>query len=83
MQVEEITEVSGINADDNCRSEEKYMSTLNELLYYCKESNSFGALMFTGKWGCGKTYLIDKELSKELGQDYIIIRISSFGESSS
>ncbi|HYE83729.1 MAG TPA: P-loop NTPase fold protein [Clostridia bacterium] len=58
------------------------MSTLSELLYYCKESNSFGALMFTGKWGCGKTYLIDNELSKELGQDYIIIRISLFGESS-
>ena len=58
------------------------MSTLSELLYYCKEANSFGALMFTGKWGCGKTYLIDKELSKELGQDYIVIRISLFGESS-
>jgi hypothetical protein len=25
---------------------------------YCKEANSFGALMFSGKWGCGKTYLI-------------------------
>ena len=58
------------------------MSTLSELLFYCKEANSFGALMFTGKWGCGKTYLIDKELSKELGQDFIIIRISLFGESS-
>lgn len=58
------------------------MSTLNELVYYCKEANSFGALMFTGKWGCGKTYLIDNELSKELGNDYIIIRVSLFGESS-
>lgn len=58
------------------------MSTLDELVYYCKEANSFGALMLTGKWGCGKTYLIDKELSKELGEDYIIIRVSLFGESS-
>ena len=47
------------------------MSTLNELVYCCKEANSFGALMFTEKWWCGKTYLIDNELSKELGNEYI------------
>ena len=35
------------------------MSTLSELEYYCREENSFGALMFTGEWGCGKTYLIE------------------------
>lgn len=58
------------------------MSTLDELSYYCKEANSFGALMFTGKWGCGKTYLIDKDLKKELGEEYLIIRVSLFGESS-
>lgn len=58
------------------------MSTLNELEYYCHEENSFGALMFTGEWGCGKTYLIDHELADRLGEDFIIIRISLFGESS-
>jgi pyridoxine 5'-phosphate synthase PdxJ len=58
------------------------MSSLNELVYYCKEANFFGALMLTGQWGCGKTYLIEHELVKELGDEYIIIRVSLFGESS-
>lgn len=58
------------------------MSTLSELEYYCYEENSFGALMFTGEWGCGKTYLIEHELAERLGKDFIIIRISLFGESS-
>lgn len=58
------------------------MSTLSELEYYCHEENSFGALMFTGEWGCGKTYLIEHELAERLGKDFIIIRISLFGESS-
>ena len=58
------------------------MSSLCELEYYCREENSFGALMFTGEWGCGKTYLIEHELADRLGEGYIIIRISLFGESS-
>lgn len=58
------------------------MSTLSELEYYCHEENSFGALMFTGEWGCGKTYLIEHELAERLGEGFIIIRISLFGESS-
>lgn len=58
------------------------MSTLNELEYYCTEENSFGALMLTGEWGCGKTHLIEHELVDRLGEDFIIIRISLFGESS-
>ncbi len=58
------------------------MSTLNELLYYCKEENSFGAVMLTGRWGCGKTYLIRHDLSKQLGDSYIVLRLSLFGVSS-
>lgn len=58
------------------------MSTLNELEYYCHEENSFGALMFTGEWGCGKTHLIEYELADVLGENFIIIRVSLFGESS-
>lgn len=58
------------------------MSTLDELLYYCKEENSFGALMLTGQWGCGKTYLIDHDLSEHLGDSYIVLRLSLFGVSS-
>lgn len=38
--------------------------------------------MLTGQWGCGKTYLIEHELAKELGDEYTIIRVSLFGESS-
>lgn len=37
-------------------------SSLRELVYYCTEPEPVGALMFTGEWGCGKTYLIDHEL---------------------
>lgn len=58
------------------------MSTLDELLYYCKEENSFGALMLTGQWGCGKTYVIENDLSKKLSDSYIVIRISLFGVTS-
>jgi hypothetical protein len=58
------------------------MVTVDELEYFCREENVFGALMFTGKWGCGKTYLIEKDLAKALGKDYIILRVSLFGESS-
>jgi len=58
------------------------MSTLDELLYYCKEENSFGALMLTGRWGCGKTYLIEHDLSEQLGDSYIVLRLSLFGVSS-
>jgi len=57
------------------------MSTLDELLYYCKEENSFGALMITGRWGCGKTYLIEHELPERLGDSYIVLRLSLFGVS--
>ncbi len=30
------------------------MSTLDELEYYCREENVYGALMFVGGWGSGK-----------------------------
>lgn len=56
------------------------MKTLEELVYYCKEENPFGAIMLTGKWGCGKTYLIDNDLVKELGDAFIVIRVSLFGK---
>lgn len=56
------------------------MSTIDEILFYCREKNTFGALMVTGKWGSGKTYLIDNQLRKALGDEYIIIRVSLFGE---
>lgn len=58
------------------------MSTLNELIHYCNEDDPIGALMLTGEWGCGKTYLIQKELSKALKDTHIIVRVSLFGMNS-
>ena len=42
------------------------MDTLEELKYYCDEPQPVGALMLTGEWGCGKTYLLNNSLSNAL-----------------
>ncbi len=55
------------------------MSTLEELVYYCNEPEPEGAIMLTGEWGCGKTYLIENQLKPSLENTHIIIRISLFG----
>lgn len=58
------------------------MNTLDELIYYCEEKEPVGALMLIGEWGCGKTYLIEHELSDKLKESHVIIRVSLFGISS-
>lgn len=58
------------------------MTTLQELVYYCNEPEPVGALMLTGEWGCGKTYLLENILKDELTTTHIILRISLFGISS-
>lgn len=55
------------------------MSSIYELEYYCKTDNPVGALLLTGKWGCGKTYLIENELPNKIDDNCVIIRISLFG----
>nr|MCR5608619.1 KAP family NTPase [Lachnospiraceae bacterium] len=55
------------------------MSTLDDLIYYCEEKEPAGALMLTGEWGCGKTYLIEHDLSEKMKETHIILRISLFG----
>ena len=55
------------------------MNTLDELIYYCKEVEPVGALLLTGEWGCGKTYLIEKMLQKSIEKTTCILRISLFG----
>ena len=55
------------------------MSTLQELVRYCNEENHLGALLLTGEWGCGKTYLIEKELADALRSTHFIVRISLLG----
>ena len=60
------------------------MDTLAELKYYCQEENTFGALLLTGQWGCGKTHLINHQLCEdvEMKKKYAFLKISLFGESS-
>ena len=55
------------------------MKSIEELKYYCSIDNPVGAILFTGEWGSGKTYIIENYLRNELSDKYIIIRISLFG----
>ncbi len=55
------------------------MDSLLEIKEYCNLKNPVGALLLTGEWGCGKTYLIDHSLKKDLDSTHVIIRISLFG----
>lgn len=43
------------------------MNTKDEIRSYIFQKESSGALLLTGKWGCGKTYLL-KELVNELSE---------------
>ena len=54
-------------------------STLQELVRYCSEEQHLGALLLTGEWGCGKTHLIEKELSEALKSTHFIVRVSLLG----
>lgn len=55
------------------------MNTVEELKYYCAERQPVGALMLTGEWGCGKTYLLNNSLADELKDSYVFLRVSLFG----
>lgn len=63
--------------------QEENMKTLEDLLYYCNEPEPVGAILLTGEWGCGKTYLIEHDLKEALSEKSIIVRVSLFGISSS
>ena len=58
------------------------MDTIVELENYCNIENPVGALLLTGEWGSGKTYLIKNDLAKRLKDTHEIITISLFGISS-
>ena len=51
-----------------------------EILKYIKQKENSGALLLTGKWGCGKSYLL-KEIAEELNkkEKYAVAVISLFG----
>lgn len=55
------------------------MNTLDELIYYCNENITTGALMLNGEWGCGKTHLIETDLKEALKDTHFLARISFFG----
>ena len=55
------------------------MNTLDELVYYCNETEPVGALMLTGEWGCGKTYQLEHQLKEALANTHILVRVSLFG----
>ena len=55
------------------------MNTIDEIKFFTETKESTGALLITGKWGCGKTHLI-KNLAKELDANkYLVIVVSLFG----
>lgn len=65
------------------QKESKMSNALNELYEYCTESRDpAGALMLTGEWGCGKTYLVTQILKNKLGDTYSLLHVSLFGLSS-
>ena len=55
------------------------MATIDELIYYCKTEKPVGALALLGEGGCGKTHLVETELSDSLRDSHVIVRVSLFG----
>lgn len=57
------------------------MNVLKEVKTFCNQKNITGALLLTGKWGCGKSHFIQYELStdNDIRNKFLIIKISLFG----
>lgn len=49
------------------------MNIVEELRNYCDLDNPVGALMLSGEWGCGKTYLIKKEFIPSVKDTYVFL----------
>jgi len=56
------------------------MNIINELERFLSQNTNNGALLITGKWGCGKTYIL-REIAKEYNgqKEYLIVITSLFG----
>lgn len=62
------------------KTKELDMDTKYEILEYINQNSNNGALLVTGKWGCGKTYLIQDITSQLNNSDkYLAVSISLFG----
>ena len=58
------------------------MEVFTEIENFAKFEESGGALLLTGEWGCGKTYLVNKLRSKLDPTKYYVVCLSLFGISS-
>ena len=55
------------------------LNLIEELKNYCAINNPVGALMLSGEWGCGKTYLIKTKFIPLVKDTYVFVCISLFG----
>ena len=55
------------------------MNLIEELKNYCAINNPVGALMLSGEWGCGKTYLIKTKFIPLVKDTYVFVCVSLFG----
>ena len=55
------------------------MDLIGELKNYCDINNPVGALMLSGEWGCGKTYLIKTKFIPLVKDTYVFVCVSLFG----
>lgn len=56
------------------------MNTVDEIRAFISQRENNGALLLTGKWGCGKTFLVNQVIEKlNQGNDFIAVSISLFG----
>ncbi len=55
------------------------MDLIEELKNYCNINNPVGALMLSGEWGCGKTYLINAKFIPLVKDIYVFVCVSLFG----
>lgn len=55
------------------------MDLIEELKNYCEINNPVGALMLSGEWGCGKTYLINTKFIPLVKDAYVYVCVSLFG----
>lgn len=49
------------------------MDLIEELKNYCDINNPVGALMLSGEWGCGKTYLINTKFIPLVKDTYVFV----------
>ena len=53
------------------------MNLIEELKNYCEINNPVGALMLSGEWGSGKTYLIKSKFIPSVKDNYVFLSAAS------